>query len=126
MLVEQLLEVQRQLRQKRKEHRLEKNLKAQSYKRSHKRLVQKLTAEYEVKILKDEAEEMIEEMVSKDCEIDQLMGRLRQSTPKKLRRVHTKGRGSSRWDLWVVHICIEFLVSRVDPSAIPTTIQTDK
>ena len=33
-LVEQLLAVQRQLRQKRKEHKLEKNLKAQSYKRS--------------------------------------------------------------------------------------------
>ena len=55
-LVEQLLAVQRQLRQKRKEHKLENNLKAQSYKRSQKRLVQKRTAEYEVKSLKDEAE----------------------------------------------------------------------
>ena len=49
VLVEQLLAVQRQLRQKRKEHKLEKNLKAHSYKRSQKRLVQKRTAEYEVK-----------------------------------------------------------------------------
>ena len=38
-------------------------IKVQSYKRSQKRLVQKRTAEYEVKSLKDEAEEMIEEMV---------------------------------------------------------------
>ena len=58
-LVEQLLAVQRQLRQKRKEHRLEKNLKAQSYKIPHKRLVRNCTAEYEVKSLKDEVEEMI-------------------------------------------------------------------
>ena len=83
----------------------------------------KRTAEYEVKILKDEAEEMIEEVVSKDCEIDQLMGRLRQSMPKKLRRVHTKGIGVSRWDLWVVQLCIELLVTGVDPSAIPYHIQ---
>ena len=103
---------------------MEKNLKAQSYKRSQKSLVQKRTAEYEFKSLKDEAEEMIEEMVSRDCEIDQLRGRLRQSMPKELRRVRTKGRGGSRWDLWVVQICIELLVARVAPSAIPTTIQT--
>ena len=44
-LAEQLLAVQRQLRQKRKEHKLENNLKAQSYKRSQKRLVQKRAAE---------------------------------------------------------------------------------
>ena len=44
--------------------------------------MQKRTAEYEVKRMKDEAEEMIEEMFSKDCEIDQLRGRLRQSMPK--------------------------------------------
>ena len=107
-LVEQLMVVQRQLRQKRKEHKLEKNLKAQSYKRSHKRLVQKRTAEYKVKSLKDEAEEMIEEMVLKDCDIDQLSRRLRQSMPKELRRVHTKGGGGSHWDLWAVQLCIMF------------------
>ena len=67
---------------------------------------------------------MIEEMVSKDCEIDQLRGGLRQSMPKKLRRVHKKGRGGSRWDLWVVQLCIELLVAGVAPSVIPTTIQT--
>ena len=44
--------------------------------------------------------------------------------PKKLRRVHTKGIGVSRWDLWVVQLCIELLVAGVAPSAIPTTIQT--
>ena len=103
---------------------MEKNLKAKSYKRSQKRLVQKRTVEYEVKSLKDEAEEMIEEMVSKDCEIDQLRGRLRQSMPKELRRVHMKGRGGSRWDLWAVQLCIELLVAGVAPSAIPNTIQT--
>ena len=74
--------------------------------------------------MKDEAEETIEEMVSKNCEIDQLKGRLRKSTPKELRRVHTKGRGGSRWDLWVVQLCIELLVAGVAPSAIPTTIKT--
>ena len=123
-MVEQLLAVQWQLRQKRKENRLEKNLKAQSYKSSHKRLLQKRTAEYEVKSLKDEAEEMIEEMVSKYCEIDQLRGGLRQSMTKKLRRVHTKGRGGSCWYLWVVKLCIELLVAGVTPSEIPNTIQT--
>ena len=43
---------------------------------------------------------------------------------KKLRRVHTKGRGGSSWDLWVVQLCIDLLVTGVTPSAIPTTIQT--
>ena len=62
------------------------------------------TSEYEVKSLKDKEEEMIEEMVSKDCDIDQLRDRLRQSMPKKLRRVYTKGRGGSRWNLWVVQL----------------------
>ena len=44
--------------------------------------------------------------------------------PKKLRMVNTKGRGGSRWDIWVVHLCIELLVAGVAPSAIQTTIQT--
>ena len=44
--------------------------------------MQKRTAEYEVKSLKDEAEEIIEEMVSKDCEIYQLRGGLRKLMPK--------------------------------------------
>ena len=44
--------------------------------------------------------------------------------PKELRRVHTKIRGGSRWDLWVVQLFIELLVAGVAPSAIPTTIQT--
>ena len=103
-MVEQLLAVQRHLRWKRKEQRLGNNLKSQYYERSHKRLVRQRTEEYEVKSLKDEAEEMIEEMVSKDCDIDQLRERLRQFMPKKLRRVYTKGRGGSRWNLWVVQL----------------------
>ena len=68
---------------------------------------------------------MIKEMVSKDCEIDQLRLR-RQPMPNKLRRVHTKGRGGSRWDLWVVQLFIDLLVAGVAPSAIPTTIHTKR
>ena len=63
-------------------------------------------------------------MFLKDCDIDQIRGGLRQSIPKELRRVHMKGGGGSRWDLWVVQLCIELLVDGVAPSAIPTTIQT--
>ena len=44
--------------------------------------------------------------------------------PKELRRVHTKSRGGSCWDLWVVQVYIKFLVAGMDPSAIHTTIQT--